>query len=278
MYIKNAGVCFVSFVIFSVVTLGKAFGENKSFHPVIITPNDKREMILIPKDSKGGAFYIDKYEVTFGDFANFVKATGYEIVNWNYSGTSEYTYKGSFDDALALEDYIELVDKYKIRELPIVCVSLKDARSYAKWAEKRIPTEEEWMRAAGGMNKYKYAWGKKYTTKTKDMFYDLDLQREKVFQKMSQSPRSKERAFDKSDWGNRAVFGLGTQPLEWTTSLNKDKKDVTEYIIKGALYSPLIHYFEYDMNNKKRTFGQAGFRFNSVGFRCVVDAERIQSK
>ena len=43
---------------------------------------------------------------------------------------------------------------------PVVCVTYEDAKAYAKWVGKRLPTEAEWERAArGGKEQQIFIWG-----------------------------------------------------------------------------------------------------------------------
>jgi formylglycine-generating enzyme required for sulfatase activity len=98
-------------------------------------------------------FYLDQYEVTNAQYAEFVSATGHRApYNWP---------KGKVPEGH---------DKY-----PVADVDWDDASAYAKWAGKRLPTEAEWERACRGMGeKEVYPWGNRKPGKKDARFNVLD--------------------------------------------------------------------------------------------------------
>ncbi len=96
----------------------------------------EREVTLKP-------YAMDLTPVTNARFAHFLKATGYRPKH------PENFLKHWQDGAppLGKEDH------------PVVYVDLDDARAYANWAGKRLPTEEEWQYAAHGPQELRYPWG-----------------------------------------------------------------------------------------------------------------------
>lgn len=85
------------------------------------------------------AFSIDVREVTKEEYAKFLEATGRK--------PPESWEKGKFTG--------------NGRE-PVTDVDWNDATEYAKWAGKRLPTEQEWEVAASGKEHLLYPWGNEW--------------------------------------------------------------------------------------------------------------------
>ncbi|MEE2908210.1 MAG: SUMF1/EgtB/PvdO family nonheme iron enzyme [Planctomycetota bacterium] len=144
-------------------------------------------------------FWIDETEVTNAEFSEFIKTTGYVTtaerqVDWEElkqqvpPGTpkpaDELLQPGSMvftppSESVPLDDFFQWWQwvpgaswqhpegpgsTIKGREdHPVVHVSWDDAVAYATWADKRLPTEAEWERAARfGQDDKRFTWGNEF--------------------------------------------------------------------------------------------------------------------
>ena len=86
------------------------------------------------------AYFIDRYEVTEGQYKKFSDTTGHPVPSsWSRGAPP------------AGEE-----------RLPVALVSFEDAQAYCRWAGKRLPTEEEWEKAARGIDRRVFPWGNQF--------------------------------------------------------------------------------------------------------------------
>jgi formylglycine-generating enzyme required for sulfatase activity len=198
------------------------------------------------------AFYIDRTPVTVAEYMRFVQATGYKPPRLLFPGPRPLDYEHH----------------------PITGVSWHDARAYAAWAGKRLPTEAEWEKAAGwdpATNaKRRYPWGDEWDPRRSNM---LDSGFEHTTPVGAFSP------YGDSPCGAADMAG---NVFEWTASLDwnypyspndgRDDPDRFGNRIRrgGAFTSPEIF-----LRTTTRQLSPSDGRFLADGFRCAVDADKM---
>ena len=89
-------------------------------------------------------YWIDRYPVTCGQYARFMTAGGYQKREyWSQAGW-QWLEQNPVSQPLYWLDTGDWIDH------PVYGVSYYEAEAYANFAEKRLPTEAEWAKAALG--------------------------------------------------------------------------------------------------------------------------------
>ncbi|MFP6582555.1 MAG: bifunctional serine/threonine-protein kinase/formylglycine-generating enzyme family protein [Candidatus Hydrogenedentota bacterium] len=189
-------------------------------------------------------FYIDRYPVTFEEYANFVEETEYRTPKF-------------WDDA-------ELNGPRQ----PVTGIALSDAQAYAQWAGKTLPSECQWEFAAGGRDKGKYPWGSFEVDTTRCNYGDyLGMPSIVTMHDTGQTPTG--------------IFDMAGNVYEWTVDHylpyrqggHSDEAIAKEprRVVRGGSWHSTPD--ELTCTSRKGLFPES--QLATVGFRCVVDAEDV---
>lgn len=207
-----------------------------------ITGKDWAPMVLVPAGEflygvnnerlSLQIFYMDKFEVTTKLYAAFMQATGRAApASWNE------------------------VSQVRDGDRPVIGVNWYDADAYCRHYEKRLPTEQEWEKAARGTDGRKYPWG-------------------------NEEPTSRHANFGKCcDWKGSLTavgsFEVGASPyriydlagnvFEWT-----DSSKGSDRVFRGGSWNVDATL----IRSAARSSGVPALRLHILGFRCVQDAPR----
>jgi sulfatase modifying factor 1 len=209
---------------------------------------EKNEKISLP------AYWIDKTPVTNGEFSRFVQATGY-ITTAEKTGVGCANIHGKWEDLQGASWRYpggnELGDISNLEDHPVVQVSWEDAMAYATWAGKRLPTEQEWEKAARGVDGREYPWGDQEPTHTLCNYGMYEGRTTSV---------GKYSPLGDSPYGCADMSG---NVWEWTSSIG----EMNGRVLRGGGWSHPAEYLRIVL----RSIHQPEERYDTDGFRCVSD-------
>ena len=197
------------------------------------------------------AFKMDKYLVTNAQYALFVAATGYRApLDWK---------DGKIPKGRKLH--------------PVTMVTWSDARAYAKWAGKRLPTEEEWEKAARGTDGRRWPWGNKMDPTKLNTYYTVG-----TTTPVNKYPQGA------SPYG---LLDMAGNVNEWTSTdflpYEGSKASLGLFDVGGGSRTRNIHFKvlrggtwrsdPFSTQSFQRNFSLPNYASDFYGFRCVEDVK-----
>jgi formylglycine-generating enzyme required for sulfatase activity len=212
-----------------------------------ITGKDGAPMLLVPAGEflygdnnqrmSLSAFYMDKYEVTTKLYAAFMQATGRAAPkSWNK---------------------VSLISD---GDRPVIDMTWHDADAYCRQYGKRLPTEQEWEKAARGTDGRKYPWGNEEPNRSLAN-YNWDGKRDWQGYATLASVESYEAG--KSPYG---IYNMAGNVWEWTSSDSGSGRKV----FRGGSWSDIA----FGMRSTFRFGYPPADLGDENGFRCAQDVSR----
>ena len=194
------------------------------------------------------AFYIDLNEVTNADYKKFTDETKRETpYHWPEGNPP------------------------KIKEQhPVVYVSWFDADNYCKWRGKRLPTEQEWEKAARGTDGLIYPWGNQWSLDKSNNPYKHSIGTVSIgsFPEGKSPYGLNDMSGNVWEWVDSYYLPHPGNPVT-RAEYGKDKR-----VLKGGSWFDCLSYgCGLSAPTFNRSFFTPEVKNNSFGFRCAKDAE-----
>jgi formylglycine-generating enzyme len=267
------------------------------------------------------AFWMDKTDVTNAEFAKFVAATHYITEAERTPKAEDFPgappenlVAGAVvfappDHPVPLNDFLQWWTYVKganwrhpngpdsdikgKENYPVVQVSYDDAKAYAKWAGKRLPTEAEWEFAArGGLSGKPFVWGDSFRPNNKYMANtfqghfpnkNTDDDGYKATSPVTTFPPNGYGLYDMagnvwqwtSDWYRADYYRqlaasgeVARNPTGPDSSFDPEERGVSKRVMRGGSYLCTDQYCSRYMVGT-RGKGEASTGTNHLGFRCL---------
>jgi len=210
---------------------------------------------------KNPGFWVDKYEVTCTQYQRFlesIRKMGHVKCHPNEPSNKDHTPFHTYAWALRFS-WLGGNPPAKMADCPVVLVDWFDAYAYARWAGKRLPSEDEWEIAAGGGAGQDYPWGNTFSAE--------------ICSNGDYPIRVGAYPAGSSAWG---ALDMSGNVAEWTdTMYEPDARDGKPF--DGRHGQPIIRGGSWDDESKgcrvsaRDVHRTPFYRSTTVGFRCVSD-------
>ena len=221
------------------------------------------------------AFWIDEYEVTIGQYDAFLKSLEEE---GGYSGRFDHDEQPESKTSHEPTEWRQYYAAARTGgffkgqpvdlNCPVTLVDWWDAYAYANWKARRLPTEQEWEKAARGRSGAIYPWGDEFVASnlnsSKD--YTEDLNDESAGTYDGYVFWSQVDAI-KGDISQYLVKGMAGNVSEWTASwdYHVEFPDRLVPVKRGGSFATRTGY----ELHRRRSANSPEERMITVGFRTA---------
>lgn len=203
-------------------------------------------------------YLIDKYEVTNAQYKAFVDATNHRTPNHWKSRSDNGPDPGMTYPPVKAHH-------------PVVYVDWYDANDYCHWAGKRLPTEEEWEKAARGTDGRVFPWGNAFDAKkanTPQYWLSMNKDGDTMPVGSFESGRSPYGVYDMA--GNVYEWTANWyKPYPRNAELNPHYGEKNKIVRGGSWYDCLSYGCGLSAPSYNRSRFAPEIRNKGFGFRCA---------
>ena len=160
----------------------------------------------------------------------------------------------------------------RYRELPLVLIDWYDAYAFAAWKGKRLPTEQEWEKAARGPFGRVYPWGDNFEralANSAEFWAGRALPDFEIWKQWWESPDARKAMPTRpGEFQGQSLYGcmdMTGNVWEWTASIYKEGEDWKT--VRGGSFGDGAQ----SLRAAVRSNVHPDYRLDDVGFRCAQD-------